>query len=255
MPDPTQRFSSRVQNYIKYRPGYPTEVYDYLRSTADLIPGVVIADIGSGTGLSSQLFLQRGHRVIGVEPNTEMRAAAENLLAGDGNFTSLAGRAEDLPLPDGSVDFIVAGQAFHWFEPVAARAEMMRVLRPGGQVVLIWNMRDTQGSEFQQAYEQMLLDFGTDFKQVDHQRNFPDERIAAFFAPFRMKKALFSYAQEFDFEGLRGRLLSSSYAPTEENPAYAPMLAALQKLFADFQMLGNVTFLYKTHVYHGSIGV
>jgi SAM-dependent methyltransferase len=249
--DSTKRFSDRVENYVKYRPGYPDEVYEYLRSAGALQEGDTVADIGSGTGLSSQLFLRHGHPVYGIEPNAEMRAAAERLLAGEGNFINLTGSAEQIPLAEGSVGLVVAGQAFHWFEAVAARAEMVRVLKPGGQAALIWNMRDTQGSRFQLAYENLLLEYGTDFKQVDHQRNLPEEKLAAFFAPAQMQKASFPNQQIFDYAGLRGRLLSSSYAPKESDATFAHLMAALQTVFDNFAADGKVSFVYRTEVYHG----
>jgi SAM-dependent methyltransferase len=250
MHDPTRRFSSRVENYARYRPAYPAAVYEHLRSAAGLPAGGVVADLGSGTGLSSQLFLARSHRVYAIEPNAPMRAAAERWLAGDPNFVSLAGRAERIPLPDASVDLVIAAQAFHWFEALAARPEMARILRPGAQAALIWNMRAVQHSPFQQAYEQLLLEFGTDFKEVDHQRKLNDDSLAAFFAPHQMQKAAFANVQHFDFAGLQGRLLSSSYAPDPGQPAYEPMLAALAQLFSQYQQAGQVEFAYETSVYH-----
>ena len=153
MLDPTKRFSDRVEKYQKHRPGYPPELYDYLRAEAGLRSTDQVADLGSGTGLSSKLFLERGHRTFAIEPNAEMRSAAEALFHDQPNFVSLDGRAEDIPLANASVDFVTAGQAFHWFEPRATRREMNRVLRPGGQVALIWNSRESKASQFQSAYE------------------------------------------------------------------------------------------------------
>ncbi len=251
--DPTQRFSDRVENYLKYRPGYPDAVYVYLQAEAGLQAGAVVADLGSGTGLLSQLFLTRGHRVFAVEPNAKMRAAAERLFARNENFVSLEGRAEAIPLAASSVDFVAAGQAFHWFEPQAAQREVRRVLRPGGQAALIWNTREVQGSQFQQAYEALLLRFGADFRHVDHARNLSDEKIAEFFAPKAMKRTAFPNEQRFDFEGLRGRLLSSSYAPAPGEPNYEPMLAALKSLFTKFQERGFIRFIYQTTVYLGEL--
>lgn len=253
MQDPTQRFSERVENYSKYRPGYPAALYAYLRAQAGLGEDHIVADLGSGTGLLSRLFIDRGHRVLAIEPNAAMRAAAEREFAGQQNFVSLEGRAEAIPLEDSSADFVVAGQAFHWFEPLATRREVQRILRPGGQVALIWNNRDLTNGAFQQAYEDLLLKFGTDFVKVDNKRNLSEESIAAFFAPNRIKKASFANQQAFDRQGLRGRLLSSSYVPTASDPNSRPMLAALDALFNRFQHAGKVDFVYQTTIYHGSL--
>lgn len=249
--DPTQRFSDRVENYAKYRPGYPPEMYDLLAQRAWLKPGDRIADLGSGTGLLSKIFIDRGHTVLAVEPNAPMRFSAENIFAGEPRFISIAGRAEATTLEASSVDFLVAGQAFHWFDPVATKDEIHRILKPNKGVTLIWNRRDTSDG-FQHAYEQLLERYGTDFKQVD-QRRITDDAINEFFAPNRVSKATLPNKQFLDAEGLRGRLLSSSYAPTPEQPSFRPMLNALDELFDKFKRNGSVTFLYRTEIYYGII--
>ena len=123
-PDPTRRFSNRVDDYVRYRPHYPPGVLDRLREGIALTPRTVIADVGSGTGISTELFLQNGNTVFAIEPNPEMRAAAERLLGGRPNFHSVRGTAEATTLPDGSVDCVVAAQAFHWFDPEKTRVEI-----------------------------------------------------------------------------------------------------------------------------------
>jgi SAM-dependent methyltransferase len=251
--DPTHRFSDRVENYAKYRPGYPPQVYDLLRDHAGLQPAARVADVGSGTGLLSSLFTDRGHTVYAVEPNTEMRVAAEALFANQPLFISIAARAEETTLPDRSVGFVVAGQAFHWFDAAATRRECERILQPDGQVALIWNRRHVEGSPFQRDYEALLDEFGTDFKQVDQQRTITDEKLTAFFAPARMQAHTLPNSQHFDAPGLRGRLLSSSYTPSPGDPRHLPMLAALDKLFAQYQQGGFVSFEYVTAVYHGQL--
>lgn len=253
MRDPTKRFSDRVENYAKYRPGYPSELYEYLHTQAGLANGDVIADLGSGTGLLTELFLDRGHRVFAIEPNDEMRSAAGALLARQPNFVSLSGRAEELPLPDASIDFAVAGQAFHWFEPTETKGELQRVLKPGKQAALIWNRRDAQSSDFQKAYEELLDQFGTDYRQVDQQRTITDEKIAAFFAPNDFIKTTMPNDQILNHEGLRGRLLSSSYVPSPGESNYEPMLAALSELFQRYQQDGKVRFEYLTTVFNAQI--
>jgi SAM-dependent methyltransferase len=252
MPDPTTRFADRVADYVATRPGYPPAVLDLLRAEAGLTPTSVIADVGSGTGLSALPFLENGNLVFGVEPNREMRLAAEGLLAGWPSFCSVAGTAEATTLPDASVDLVVAGQAFHWFDPPRARAELGRVLRPGGSVVLMWNTRRVDTSPFLRGYEQLLQRFGTDYREVVH-TNLDHAKLAAFFGPGGFRAFKLDNAQRFDREGLRGRLRSSSYTPTPGHPNFEPMMAELDRLFDQCQESGRVPFEYDTEVYVGRL--
>lgn len=246
-PDPTKRFSNRVENYVRYRPGYPAEIIDLLRQECGLAQNSIAADIGSGTGKLSELFLKAGCNVFGVEPNKEMREAGERMDFP--NFTSIDGAAEATTLPGHSVDFITAGQAFHWFDHPKCHAEFSRILKPSGWVVIVWNDRSTNASPFLEDYEKLMLEFGTDYKEVNHRRTDKPELIEKFFGtPPRFKN--FSNVQQFDFEGLKGRVLSSSYAPEAGQPKHEEMLAALKRIFDTRQKNGLVAFEYDTHVYY-----
>jgi SAM-dependent methyltransferase len=251
--DSRSRFTDRVDDYARYRPGYPAAVVDVLRASGAIGNDWVIADIGSGTGLSSALFLDAGCEVYGVEPNAAMRAAAERILGGRAGFHSRAGTAEATGLPDRSVDCVVAGQAFHWFDAVATRREFARILRPPGAVALMWNTRRTATTPFLASYETLLLEYGTDYREVDH-RKVTDDRLRAFFSG-TYRKHVFSNAQHLDFEGLRGRVLSSSYTPNAGDPRRAPMLAALERLFDAAQENGRVRIDYDTEVYVGRVAL
>jgi SAM-dependent methyltransferase len=249
--DPAKRFSSRVDNYIRYRPGYPGEIIEFLKTDCGLTRASVVADIGSGTGKLTELFLTNGNAVFGIEPNKEMREAGERLLAGFANFTSMAAAAEETTVADGSVDFITAGQAFHWFDRKRCRAEFARILKPGGWTVLVWNDRQTVTSSFLVEYEQLLKNYATDYSKVDH-KQIDDEVVAEFFG-YAPNKRAFPNLQEFDYAGLKGRLLSSSYAPEEGQPKYAEMICDLEKLFSKRQQGGRVRFVYDTVVYYGKL--
>lgn len=253
MQDSKNRFSSRVENYVKYRPGYPAAVIDTLRAKCGLSPKSVVADVGSGTGLLSQRFLDAGCTVIGIEPNAEMRAAGERLLADYPNFTSRDGAAEETSLPDASVDFAAAGQAFHWFDPVKARLEFLRILRPGGWVALVWNERRTDSTPFLRDYEAFLTTYGTDYAQVNHRNVEADpDTIPAFFGG-SYQVARFDNLYTHDFEGLKGRALSSSYIPGPDHPNYPAMLDALRRLFDRYQENGVVEIEYDTRMFYGQL--
>jgi len=250
--DHTQRFSDRVANYIKYRPGYPPGILPYLQTTLGLTPAARIADIGSGTGILSELFLQHGNPVWGVEPNQPMRAAAEELLSRYPAFTSVDGRAEATGLPAHSFDFVTAGQAFHWFDPAQAKTEFTRLLRPGGSAILIWNIRD-QSYPLVYAYEDLLRTYGTDYVETTHLNLDKNHDLAAFFSPHPFHTQSFPNQQPLDLAGFTGRLLSASYTPTPGHPNYAPFLSAAQAVFDQHQANGQVTMHYLTHIYSGPL--
>ena len=252
MHNSTKRFSSRVENYTRYRPGYPKEIVTLLRDECGLTENSVITDIGSGTGKLTELFLTHGNRVWGVEPNKEMREAGERLLQHFPQFTSVDGTAEATTLPDRSADFIIAGQAFHWFDRERCRPEFLRILKPGGWIVIVWNDRRTEATPFLVDYEKLLVDFSTDYEQVNHRRTDDPKTVREFFRSEPRLKT-FPYAQVFDYEGLQGRLLSSSYAPEAGQPKHEEMLARLREIFEKHQQGGRVVFDYDTRVHFGRV--
>jgi SAM-dependent methyltransferase len=249
--NPTLRFSNRVENYRKYRPGYPAEIIPLLKSECGLTGRSVIADLGSGTGLFAEMFLKNGNTVFGVEPNAEMRKAGEQTLSRYPDFKSVEGTAESTTLPDTSVDFVVAGQAFHWFDRSKARPEFQRILKPGGWVVLAWNGYRVESSQMMAAYQALVAKYGTDYSEV--QREVVGVDVESFYAPGSCKCARFTFRQRFDYEGLEGRLLSSSYAPEPDHPGYDAMLRDLRAVFYANQDDGKVNFDYETEVYYGRL--
>jgi ubiquinone/menaquinone biosynthesis C-methylase UbiE len=249
--DPTARFSARVEKYVRYRPSYPTEVVVLLRRQCGLTSDSVIADVASGTGIFTRLLLENGNRVFGVEPNLDMRRAGEEYLAAYPRFTSVAGTAEATTLPDHSVDMVTAAQAAHWFDRSQARREFVRILKPGGWAVLIWNERQTDTTPFLRDYEKLLLTFGTDYQEVRHERT--TDEIASFFAPSRFQSVVLEMRQDCDYAALEGRLLSSSYIPSAGQPGYEQMLQELRALFDAHQVNGQVVLAYATRVYCGQI--
>lgn len=251
MQNNTSRFSNRVEDYVKYRPHYPEEMITYLEQQAVLQPGMLLADIGSGTGISSQLFLQKGYTVLGVEPNKEMREKSEELLKDYPQFNAIDGTAEHTTLEKHCIDVIIAGQAFHWFNQEAARTEFRRILKKDGHVLLVWNERMT-GSPFEKAYEQLIERHGKQYKELNH-RNIDIAVIEKFFHPSTVTLTEFANKQVFDYEGLEGRLLSSSYMPSREDERYPALVADLKQLFGQFQEEGHITIHYTTRMYQGKL--
>ena len=249
--DPTLRFSARVENYIRFRPGYPAQVLETLRIECGLTPAAIVADIACGTGIFARMLLDNGNPVIGVEPNLEMRQAAERLLAGYSNFEAIAGTAESTTLPERSVDFVTAAQAAHWFDLAKARKEFARIVKPGGWVVLIWNERCVDTTPFLRAYEKLLIAYATDYEQVRHEHT--TDNIGSFFEPSPFETRVFDMRQEFVYDDLEGRLLSSSYAPMQGHPKYVPMLKDLRRVFDQYTKNGRVSMDYVTRVYFGRL--
>ena len=245
--DSKTRFSSRVDNYVKYRPGYPPEVIDFLASEGILTPGMVVADIGSETGILTKLFLQNDNYTCGIEPNADMRAAGEFYLSEFTNFQSVDGSAEHTTLEDTSIDIITAGQAFHWFDLEPTRTEFARILKPGGHVVLIWNDRKTVDDPFGEAYEGLIQTFATDFAGEGGR-----SEMEWFFAPNKVNVVKFPNVQELDYQSLKGRLLSASYIPLE-GPRFDEMMVNLEDIFVQFQQDGIVALNYETTMYYGQL--
>jgi ubiquinone/menaquinone biosynthesis C-methylase UbiE len=248
---PTTRFSDRVENYVRYRPGYPPEVLQLLRSECGLRPDQVVADVASGTGIFTQLLLENGNSVFAVEPNLEMREAGAKQLAAYSKLVPVAGTAEETTLRSASVDFVTAAQAAHWFDLPRTRAEFVRILKAGGWCVLIWNERRTDSTAFLREYEELLLTYGTDYKEVRHERT--TAIIHDFFAPARSLERAFDMRQKFDYDGTAGRLLSSSYAPLADHPNHAPMMRELERIVGAHAVNGMVEFEYNTRVYCGHL--
>jgi len=251
MQSTVERFSNRVANYVKYRPPYPPEVLRLFQEKMGLTSDSIVADVGSGPGILAGQFLENGNTVYCVEPNDAMREAAEELLANYAGFRSINGSSEETTLPDASVDFITAAQAFHWFRPKPTKTEFFRILKPDGYVALIWNIRQLDSTPFLREYEQFIIDHANDYGAVRHE-NITETEIAAFFDK-GYEKASFDNVQIFDFEGLRGRLFSSSYIPAEDTEKGVQTEKDLRALFARHSRKGRIEILYDTEIYYSKL--
>lgn len=242
--DPKQRFSGRASSYARARPGYPQALFDHLFSVGALFKGCKVADLGSGTGIFSELLLHQGVSVFAVEPNQEMRAVAEARLSGIEGFQSVVGSAERTPLADHSIDAVTAAQAFHWFDIEPTREEIVRILRPGGQVIMVWNNREKEVDPFNRAYSLLVDRFARDALRKD-----PQER----FYPSGYHHAQFQHSKEYNLDGLECLITSASYMPKEGEPGFHEMIQELGGLFGEYQVEGKVTIRYVTDCYHGGL--
>jgi ubiquinone/menaquinone biosynthesis C-methylase UbiE len=245
----TERFSNRVEDYVRYRPHYPQQVVEFLEEEYGVTTEMKIADIGAGTGISSELFLKNGYHVTAVEPNKEMREKAVELLRPYKNFSAINGTAEDTTIKPQSVDVIIAGQAFHWFDVPKTKAEFQRILKPKALVGLIWNERLTL-SPFEKEYDELIIKHARDYVKVDH-RNITKPDIDKFFEPATCELKVFYNYQILDFEGLKGRLLSSSYMPSVNDDGYTEMIADLKVLFDHYKENNLIKIEYDTKLFVG----
>jgi SAM-dependent methyltransferase len=238
------RFLGRVEDYVRYRPSYPPASIDMLLDGLG-DPGLLtIADVGAGTGISSRLLAARGARVIAIEPNPEMRAAAAAPRVEVRDAT-----AEHTGLATASVDVVTAFQAFHWFATPTATAEFGRVLRPGGRVALVWNVRNDDDA-FTKAYGE-IADLNSDAAARAGQRS-EDPDLASLLGAGgleNLRATEFESAQRLDLQSLLGRARSASYVP-REGPEYEAIVRALSALYERFvDAGGTVTLVYRTHVH------
>jgi hypothetical protein len=250
--DSKQRFSDRVADYVRHRPSYAAAVVDVVAEVTGLGPEWVVADLGSGTGLSCVPFLENGNVVIGIEPNAAMRDGGEEFLAGYPRFRSVDGSAEATGLEDHTVDLVVAGQAFHWFDWATARTECLRILREPPWAALMWNLRDSTAEGFGHEYEKILERFGTDYTTVRASWANPDA-IRGFFGGAFVDRSL-PNPQLMDWDSLKGRHLSSSFVPKSDDPTFEPMMSELRRLFDEHARDGRVVFGQETRVIVGRLG-
>lgn len=243
IPNPTERFTGRVESYRRYRPRYPAELAEWLRAECGLRADAAVVDVAAGTGLLTEVLLAAGFAVTALEPNDEMRAACATLEAKYPKLRCVAGTAESTGLPDASADLITAAQAMHWFDLERTRAEFARILRPGGGCAVIYNNRRLGGDAFHEGYERLLREFGIDYVHVKEQ-HVGRKRLAQFFAPSEMRCTTFPNQQEFGEEELLGRVLSSSYMPQPGHERFEAMKSAVSRLFAETQHDGRVTMVH-----------
>lgn len=242
------RFTDRVENYMKFRPGYPSGMLTVFVEKMGLNASSVVADVGSGTGVSAIPFLKYGCRVIAVEPNAEMRAASLRLLSDHERFTAVNGDAHNTGLGAQSVDLVIAAQAFHWFTDQDTATEFRRIARDGACAALIWNERQLDTTPFLEAYEDLLLEFGKDYEEVRHDRLDCESLSVVFGSQFLSET--FPNEQVLDLEGITGRLLSCSYVPAKGESGHDQMVADLEKLFARHAERGKIQLLYDTNVFY-----
>lgn len=248
--DSVGRFSDRVENYVKYRPHYPKEIIGFLNEECGFDKNKIIADIGSGPGISSENFIANGNTVYAVEPNDDMRLAAEEIFAGSKNFISISGTAEATTLENDSIDFIISGQAFHWFDKEKCKPEFKRILKKDGYVILIWNEK-TESNDFMKAYYDLIKNYGTDYEKINH-ANVNDEIISNFYSPQTFRKKYFLHRHPLDYKGLEGRLLSSSYIPLK-GEIFKSMIAELKNIFDKYNVNGITNMEYETRLYYGKL--
>jgi SAM-dependent methyltransferase len=253
-PRPTERFTSRVDDYIRYRPDYPAALIPLLQREIALAPEWIVADIGSGPGNLTRRFLDFGCTVFGVEPNAAMREAGERQLAGDASFTSVAGSAEATTLASQSVDLVTAGQAFHWFDPIPTRTEFQRILKDPGWVALIWNRRPEGTAHILDEYSAMLRRHSPEYDRVSVQDDRSADGMRLLFGKDGYQTFTLPHEQKLDAAGFWGRLRSASYTPLPGEPGHDEIREESQAIFDRNARDGALRFPYETQIYIGRLG-
>jgi len=252
MTDSTAGFDGRAEGYDRFRPSYPAEILTFLGTEVGLDAAHVLVDVGAGTGKLTRILLENGNRVYAVEPNDRMREMAEKNLSPYEKHISVKGTAEATNVPDRAADFVFAAQAFHWFDVKRTHREFRRILREGGVVVLIWNVRNTDESDFLAAYDEILRRFSPDY--TARKRDRMDEgKIGSLYGSRGYQTAYFPYSQALSEEGLIGRVLSNSYAPASGDDGFDEMCAAVRALFGTYNENGSVSLDYTTNVLYGTV--
>lgn len=245
-----ERFTGRTEDYSRSRPNYPDEITGILEREKAISSDSIVADVGSGTGKLAMLFLEHGYRTICVDPNPEMRSRAAMDLRGYPNASILDGTAENTGLDEHSIDLVVAGQAFHWFDPVETRKEFSRILKPGGQVALIWNDRIQAPGSFNDEYERICVEYSNGYHKSGSQAL--DSSVIREFFGDSMKKFTMENASRQDLEGIRGRYLSASYALPPSDRRYGEAMVEIGNAFSRHSSDGMVSLMYETRLFLGT---
>lgn len=237
----TERFTGRAIAYQQYRLGYPAaEVMRILREWTGLTSSDTVADIGAGTGMLTELFLDNGNPTIAIEPNAEMRAACATQYGGHPNLTLIDAMAEATTLPDHTVDLIAAGRAFHWFDHARALPEFQRILKPGHWVAMVSIGRSKNDSPLSQAFESLLTTHGTDYRYVRDGYRVHD-RLETLFPGGEIRQIAIAGEQELTLDALTGQAMSYSMTPLPGDPRHAAFMNALEEFFDRFSHNGLLT--------------
>lgn len=245
----TDRFSRKAEVYSKYRPSYPTKILEILGIEIGFTSDKIVADIGSGTGILSKIFLDNGNFVYGIEPNNQMRSFAEKNLACFRKFVSLNRLAERTGLPDSSVDLVTAGQALHWFDRDLARTEFARILKKKtGCVMIIYNERKKKDATMDD-YDSLVDRHAAKSETPD----VDSEYLTNFFAHKDYKEFTVPNEQALDYDGLVGRATSASYLPSKGEPGFDVLEKDVTELFNRYAQNGKITLRYETIIFLGQI--
>lgn len=246
-----KRFTGRAQDYTLGRPYYPEALLDHLYQELGLSERSVIADIGAGTGKFTRLLLERGSTVYAVEPNEDMREVAVRELSSYETFRPVAGTDVASCLPEQSVELVTVAQAFHWFDGESFRRECQRILKPGGKVALIWNMRHLLSPE-NEAVLKVYQRYCADFHGFNGGIQKDDVRIRRFFRDEYQTMTVHN-PLIYDKEKFIRRSLSSSYSLKADDEQYESYLSALEAVFDQYAVAGKLMVTNETVMYVGGV--
>jgi len=250
---PTERFSGRVEAYRRYRSAYSREIIPVLQERCALTSDSIVADIGAGTGMLAELFLENGNRVFAVEPNTDMRAACEELVERYPRLTCVDGTAENTGLSDQSIDFVTVGRAIHWFDQDKCRYEFARILRDGGWILLAGQGPHQRTEPVARDFRTILENHCIDFARL-RQRYDIEAAVRRLFAGGDFQEAEFHDTEEMTYEDLEGFMLSLSVTPQPDYPGFPAMQRALHEYFARHESGGKLRMPTTCKIHFGHLG-
>jgi len=245
------KFDGMGKIYSAARPSYPNRLIDFIFS-GYARDEILIADIGSGTGILTRLLLERGAVVYAVEPNADMKAVAEENLSGYNNFISINGTAEKTGLEDNFIDMITAAQAFHWFDLNEFKKECGRILKKDGNVFLIWNVRGENNDIFI-SYNAAMKKYCPGYSGQAGGMEFNEINKFEIFFGGAYEETIYENDLTYDRDGFIRRALSTSYALKKNDPGYPAFTGELGDIFDRFNENGIIKIPNQTQCYSGRL--
>lgn len=249
--DSTKFYFGKQEDYSKYRPSYPKELFEFLVKDYNL-KNKDIVELGAGTGKFSKIASVYCNKIYYVEPNIDMINKGKEYCNDCYNITFVNSSAENTKLPSYIADIIFAVQSFHWFDKFTVKEEVKRILKPNGYFAIIWNDWEDENNEFSKKYFKYVSEWNTKLTGRKYQHKNVDDR-KNFFKDGMYASHIFIHSKQYNLEMLVGLSKSLSYAPKEGDIYYGEFIKGIIEIFNDYQNNDYVRFDFHTEIYIGRI--